>query len=285
MKGILIFIAAAVLLLFLLFLCSTLERRRLVIRKQSLHLSQLPQAFDGLRLVQLSDLHKQVYPHGERKLLQAVQACQPDMIVITGDLVSRTVTDFSERQELLMHLRQIAPVYLCLGNHEWDMQPQQIADYRAMIAAAGCELLENQTISFHRGAGTCYLAGASLRIGIYHNADFQYQNLETYSSEDLTHDIGSRKGCTILLAHSPFPAESYFAWGADLTLSGHVHGGIVRIPGIGGLLSPERKLFPKYSKGLYTKDGKYLYVNCGIGKLRLGNPPEVTMLELHSKWN
>lgn len=88
-----------------------------------------------------------------------------------------------------------------------------------------------------------------------------------------------------LLAHSPFPAESYFAWGADLTLSGHVHGGIVRIPGIGGLLSPERKLFPKYSKGLYTKDGKYLYVNCGIGKLRLGNPPEVTMLELHSKWN
>ena len=98
MKGILIFIAAAVLLLFLLLLCSTLERRRLVIRKQSLHLSQLPQAFDGLRLVQLSDLHKQVYPHGERKLLQAVQACQPDMIVITGDLVSRTVTDFSERQ-------------------------------------------------------------------------------------------------------------------------------------------------------------------------------------------
>ena len=67
------------------------------------HPFRLPQAFDGLRLVQLSDLHKQVYPHGERKLLQAVQACQPDMIVITGDLVSRTVTDFSERQELLMH--------------------------------------------------------------------------------------------------------------------------------------------------------------------------------------
>ena len=208
MKGILIFIAAAVFLLFLFFLCSMLERRRLVIRKQSLHLSQLPQAFDGLRLVQLSDLHKQVYPHGERKLLQAVQACQPDVIVITGDLVSRTVMDFSERQELLTHLRQIAPVYLCLGNHEWDMQPQQIADYRAMIAAAGCELLENQTVSFHRGAETCYLAGASLRIGIYHNADFQYQDLETYSPEDLTHDIGNRRGCTILLAHSPFPAES-----------------------------------------------------------------------------
>lgn len=259
-----------------------LEQKRLVIRQQTLLLSSLPDAFDGFRVVQLSDLHKRVYPHGEQRLLQAVEQCNPDIIVITGDLVSRHVTDFTERKALLTALRQMAPVYLSLGNHEWDMQPQQMADYRDMIAEAGCLLLQNETIALQRNGAVCNLAGASLRIGIYHNETFQYRDLEHYTAADLTKDIGTRKGCTILLAHSPFPAESYFAWGADLTLSGHVHGGIVRLPILGGLLSPERRFFPRYSKGLYEKDGRYLYVNCGIGKLRIGNPSEVAVITLRS---
>ncbi len=259
-----------------------LEQKRLVIRRQTLLLSSLPDAFDGFRVVQLSDLHKRVYPHGEQRLLQAVEQCNPDIIVITGDLVSRHVTDFTERKALLTALRQMAPVYLSLGNHEWDMQPQQMADYRDMIAEAGCLLLENEMIALQRNGAVCNLAGASLRIGIYHNEAFQYRDLEHYTAADLTEDIGTRKGCTILLAHSPFPAESYFAWGADLTLSGHVHGGIVRLPIVGGLLSPERRFFPRYSKGLYEKDGRYLYVNCGIGKLRIGNPSEVAVMTLRS---
>lgn len=189
---------------------------------------------------------------------------------------------FTERKALLTALRQMAPVYLSLGNHEWDMQPQQMADYRDMIAEAGCLLLQNETIALQRNGAVCNLAGASLRIGIYHNETFQYRDLEHYTAADLTKDIGTRKGCTILLAHSPFPAESYFAWGADLTLSGHVHGGIVRLPILGGLLSPERRFFPRYSKGLYEKDGRYLYVNCGIGKLRIGNPSEVAVITLRS---
>ena len=260
-----------------------LEQKRLVIRQQTLRLSSLPDAFDGFRMVQLSDLHKRVYPHGERRLLQKVQQCQPDIIVITGDLVSRYVTDFTERTALLTALRQIAPVYLSLGNHEWDFQPQQMADYRAMVEQSNCVLLENETVALQRNEAVCYLAGTSLRIGIYHDAAFQYRDLESYTAADLTADLGERKGCTILLAHSPFPAESYFAWGADLTLSGHVHGGIVRLPVIGGLLSPERRFFPQYSKGLYEKDGRYLYVNCGIGKLRLGNPSEVAVITLQSE--
>ncbi|MDO4155696.1 MAG: metallophosphoesterase [Oscillospiraceae bacterium] len=260
-----------------------LEQKRLVIRRQTLRLPSLPDAFDGFRVVQLSDLHKRVYPHGERRLLQKVQQCQPDIIVITGDLVSRSVTDFTERTALLKVLRQMAPVYLSLGNHEWDMQPQQMAAYQAMVKQSGCVLLENETVTLQRNGMVCYLAGASLRIGIYHDAVFAYRDLESYTAADLTADLGERKGCTILLAHSPFPAESYFTWGADLTLSGHVHGGIVRLPIIGGLLSPERRFLPQYSKGIYEKDGRYLYVNCGIGKLRLGNPSEVAEITLRSE--
>lgn len=260
-----------------------LEQKRLVIRQQTLRLPSLPDAFDGFRVVQLSDLHKRVYPHRERRLLQKVQQCQPDIIVITGDLVSRSVTDFTERTALLNALRQMAPVYLSLGNHEWDMQPQQMAAYQAMVKQSGCVLLENETVTLQRNGMVCYLAGASLRIGIYHDAVFAYRDLESYTAADLTADLGETKGCTILLAHSPFPAESYFTWGADLTLSGHVHGGIVRLPIIGGLLSPERRFLPQYSKGIYEKDGRYLYVNCGIGKLRLGNPSEVAEITLRSE--
>ena len=260
-----------------------LEQKRLVIRQQTLRLPSLPDAFDGFRVVQLSDLHKRVYPHRERRLLQKVQQCQPDIIVITGDLVSRSVTDFTERTALLNALRQMAPVYLSLGNHEWDMQPQQMAAYQAMVKQSGCVLLENETVTLQRNGMVCYLAGASLRIGIYHDAVFAYRDLESYTAAGLTADLGERKGCTILLAHSPFPAESYFTWGADLTLSGHVHGGIVRLPIIGGLLSPERRFLPQYSKGIYEKNGRYLYVNCGIGKLRLGNPSEVAEITLRSE--
>jgi predicted MPP superfamily phosphohydrolase len=256
-------------------------QKRLCIRRQTVALPALPAAFDGVRLVQLSDLHHRVYPNGEQQLLQAVRCCEPDWIVITGDLVSRDMTDFTERQQLLTALRAIAPVYLCLGNHEWDFQPKPAAAYRQMIVEAGCQLLDNTTVCLQRGESVCYLAGASLRIDLYHDAHFRYRNLASYTEADLTADLGTRQGCTILLAHNPLPAETYFAWGADLTLSGHVHGGVVRLPFIGGILSPERKLFPKYSKGWYGKDGKWMYVNCGIGKFRLGNPPEVTQITLH----
>ncbi len=279
MKYILILLAALIVGVGLI----VLEQKRIVIRRQTLRLPSLPDAFDGFRVVQLSDLHKRVYPHGERRLLQKVQQCQPDIIVITGDLVSRSVTDFTERTALLKALRQIAPVYLSLGNHEWDMQPQQMAAYQAMVKQSRCVLLENETVTLQRNGMVCYLAGASLRIGIYHDAVFAYRDLESYTAADLTADLGERKGCTILLAHSPFPAESYFTWGADLTLSGHVHGGIVRLPIIGGLLSPERRFLPQYSKGIYEKNGRYLYVNCGIGKLRLGNPSEVAEITLRSE--
>ena len=89
-------------------------------------------------------------------------------------------------------------------------------------------------------------------------------------------------GCTILLAHNPLLLDTYAAWGADLVLCGHVHGGLIRLPLAGGLLSPERKFFPKYDKGLYEKAGTKMYVSGGIGKPRFWNPPEINLLYLKS---
>ena len=88
-----------------------------------------------------------------------------------------------------------------------------------------------------------------------------------YTAADLENDLGRRRGCTVLLAHNPLLLDSYTGWGADLVLCGHVHGGLVRLPFLGGVLSPERRFFPKYDKGLYEKDGTKMYVSGGIGKL------------------
>ena len=109
-----------------------------------------------------------------------------------------------------------------------------------------------------------------------------YMNLTAYGNdsvnETLTHLLGTCRENTVLLAHNPLWFRSYAKWGAALTLSGHVHGGAVRLPLIGGLLSPERAFFPPYDKGYYT-DGRHdMIVSGGLGKLRLFNPPEICLI-------
>ena len=86
----------------------------------------------------------------------------------------------------------------------------------------------------------------------------------------------------ILLAHNPVYFDTYAAWGADLTLSGHLHGGIIRIPGIGGLITPQAQLFPKYDRGLISVNGKYMVVSAGLGEhtvpIRIFNPPQLILI-------
>ena len=88
---------------------------------------------------------------------------------------------------------------------------------------------------------------------------------------------------TLLLAHSPLALDTYAAWGAELVVSGHVHGGMIRLPVVGGLLSPERKLFPAYSRGHYRQGHTDLIVTGGIAKPRLFNPPELRIITLQGK--
>lgn len=144
-------------------------------------------------------------------------------------------------------------------------------------------LLQNQTISLEMpGSVPLYLAGADLAYGVYRDENRKFRNLQPYTAADLENDLGRRRGCTVLLAHNPLLLDSYAGWGADLVLCGHVHGGLVRLPFLGGVLSPERKFFPKYDKGLYEKDGTKMYVSGGIGKPRLCNPPEISVIHLKS---
>ena len=152
-----------------------------------------------------------------------------------------------------------------------------------MAEQAGCHPLRNETVPLEKsGCSPLYLAGAELAYGIYRDDNRGFRHLQLYTADDLTQALGTRQGCTVLLAHNPLLLDSYAGWGADVVLSGHVHGGMVRLPFVGGVLSPERRFFPKYDKGLYEKGGTKLYVSGGIGKPRLFNPPEINMIYLNS---
>jgi hypothetical protein len=213
------------------------------------------------------------------RLVKLIRKESPDVIVCTGDLVSRNQTNFNNAKSLIKEVSKVAKVYYILGNHELEIIYGDYEKLTEYFKSFGATLLDNQKVTL---AEHTQLWGVTIPTPCYHNNDHKYDNLYHYTQLDIQSDLGNPnpKDYNILLAHNPFFFDSYSQWGADLTLCGHVHGGIVRLPFINGLLSPERKLFPKYSGGLYSMGSNNMVVSRGLGKLRLFNPPEVSVITL-----
>lgn len=269
-------------LLFLLVLLADLfiERFLLLTRCEIIPLKELPREFDGLRILQISDLHHRTFGKDNSRIIKRVQKIKPDLIAITGDLVSRDQRDFTAIGRFCKALTDTAPVYFVPGNHELDLPAKVQETYLKTLQGAGVIVLQNTSRLLKKGKGILSLTGTTLDTSVYRDAHFRYDHLNPFSKEELVQLIGERQRCTVLLAHNPLIAQVYADWHADLVLSGHVHGGVVQLPFIGGVLSPERKFFPRYSKGLYRIGCTKLYVSAGLGKLRLWNPPEIHLLTL-----
>lgn len=224
------------------------------------------------RTVQISDLHKRCFGTHQMRLLHKTESLEPELIVITGDLISRTERDFTETARLLRGLCSIAPVLAVPGNHEADLPPTLYTEYRQTVRESGAVYLENQTVLLN---GIPF-AGLSLPPTYYRGGGrFGFAGKKQVTVGTLHRRLGFCAPNTVLLAHNPLWFPAYAEWGAALTLSGHVHGGAVRLPLIGGILSPERCFFPKYDKGYYTDGTHAMIVSGGLGKLRLFNPPEL----------
>lgn len=245
-----------------------------------LTVSQYQIAVPGLpRLVQISDLHRRQFGRGQQRLIRTVAELKPELIVITGDLISRTVTDYRDTARLLKRLRALAPILMVYGNHELDLSPVHETEYRAMLARCGVRLLENESIRY----GAVTFAGLTLTGAHYCGGGrFGSRPERPCTAEEITEALGAAAENTVLLAHNPLYFPAYAQWGARLTLAGHVHGGIVRLPLLGGILSPERRFFPRYDKGLFRENGAEtdaeMVVCGGLGKLRLFNPPQVCLI-------
>lgn len=243
----------------------------LVIRREKLG--------SGVKIVHLSDLHKRTFGIHNRRLCSKVRAEKPDIIIFSGDLVSRSEKDFSNAEMTLRELCSIAPVYMIYGNHEQSIYEENVPKFENMLARNSQILLKNGHADVKIGDRELKIYGLLDNYCIYKKND-SYRDLDNVSAEDVEKLLGHcPDGEVLLIAHNPFFGEAYAEWGATYTFSGHVHGGTVRIFGK-AMLSPERKFFPKNSKGVYSIGSMKLLVSAGLGKFRIFDPAEIVVYEI-----
>lgn len=249
----------------------------------------IPKEFDGYKILHLSDLHKKTYGNKGEYLVYTCEDLSPDVIMFSGDLFSRNESIFALKNKVPMMsgLNKIAPLYYVWGNHEVEV-PDKAKLLSSRLSEEGITVLRNEKIRLYKGNSYINLYGLELPRMFYRNDDGTYDDLPRVTNEEISKRLGraEENKYNILLTHMPMPFKEYAEWGADLTLAGHVHGGIIRIGNI-GLLSPERKFFPKYSKGLYhikTHRGhSQMEVSAGLGKFRLNNPQMISLCILRRK--
>ena len=234
----------------------------------------LPPAFDGLRIVELADLHGRVFGRGSRRLLAAVRRAEPDLICIDGDLFDEH-TDLAMLPPLLRGLCAIAPVYYVTDNHEWRVPG--LRGILAQMRACGVTVLQDDWRVLRRGEDALIVAGTDDPCG----------PAERKTPAELIADIRAEAGeaaFLLLLTHRNDQLPQWSALGVQAVLAGHCHGGVVRLPFVGGLFGTDRRLFPAWDAGLYRQGETALYVSRGLGytnvHFRLFNRPEVAVIVL-----
>ena len=243
-----------------------------------LFFESLPPQFDGLRVAELSDLHGRSFGKNNVRLLRTLQKARPDMICICGDLFDEK-TDLTMLEPLLTGLTDIAPVYYVTGNHEW--QVKNLREILKKMRAWGVTVLENEGRVLSRGGAEMVVAGVHDPCGPY--------DMKTPAA--LVRELRSTQGndFILMLSHRNDELAMWSQLGVQLVLSGHCHGGVVRLPFVGGVFGTRRELFPEYDAGVYRQDGTTLFVSRGLGytnvHFRLFNRPHVPIMILRSGKN
>lgn len=239
------------------------------------------------KIIFLSDLHNRMYGEENERLLESIRNQHPDLILIGGDmLVRKDGNSYDKTVHFLAKLPGICPVYCANGNHEQklkelpDKYEQSYEEYKKALTASGIHMLENASETVKLEEVPVKLSGLEIPLGAY--ARFGRKEL---SLKEITDRIGEHgDDYQILLAHHPGYMKEYLAYGADLILGGHYHGCVVQLPWIGGVISTNFTLFPKYSGGIYPEGEQTAVVSRGLGThsvpLRLWNWPELIVLEL-----
>lgn len=239
------------------------------------------------KIIFLSDLHNRMYGEENERLLESIRNQHPDLILIGGDMLVRKDGNFYDKTvHFLAKLPGICPVYCANGNHEQklkelpDKYEQSYEEYKKALTASGIHMLENASETVKLEEVPVKLSGLEIPLGAY--ARFGKKEL---SLKEITDRIGEHgDDYQILLAHHPGYMKEYLTYGADLILGGHYHGCVVQLPGIGGVISTNFTLFPKYSGGIYQEGEQTAVVSRGLGThsvpLRLWNWPELIVLEL-----
>lgn len=250
----------------------------------SVYSDRLPAAFDGYRIAQVSDLHNAEFGNDNEMLIQMLKDSNADLIVLTGDLVDSSHTDFDVAVRFAEKAVQMAPTYYVTGNHEaWLGQAYDMLENR--LEQIGVEVMREEAVYVEQDGDRILLLGID-------DPEFYEREATEYDGgasriQDVIDGLRYREDeYTIVLSHRPELFDAYVDAKVDLVFSGHAHGGQFRLPIIGGLVAPGQGLFPSYDSGLYSQDITCMVVSRGLGNsvipLRICNRPEVVVVELHS---
>lgn len=245
-----------------------------------------PKLKKSLRLVMLSDLHNVQYGRDNEQLLKAIEAQLPDCVVLAGDMITAKKHEKYDRTlDLLRRLSDQYPVYYAYGNHEQKLlcNRERFGDLGERFEKELGKTKVRPLHNLHSVLKENNVALYGLEIGQEFFKRFEKKPMPEGYLEQLLGSPDSSAYC-VLLAHNPDYFLEYAAWGAELVLSGHVHGGIVRLPGLGGVISPAMRFFPKYDGGLFEEGKSHMVLGRGIGthspNVRMFNPAELVVVEL-----
>ena len=252
------------------------SRDELEISRYEVASSKLSESFDGFTIVQLSDLHGAQFGEDGTELVDKVRELAPDIIALTGDFVTDE-GDLEAEEKLAPRLTEICPVYFVSGNHEFGSG--LAAEVRNIMESAGVKYLSNEYLTICRGEDHILLGGVEDP-----NA---YADMLTPEELAQKMNEASPSAFKILLGHRNYWMEKYPELPVDLVLCGHAHGGLVRIPGVGGLIGTDRHLFPDFVDGEFNNGNYTMIVSRGLGNSvpipRIFNRPEIVCVTLRAE--
>lgn len=246
---------------------------------------KIPRSFDGYRILHLSDLHNSNYGINNDLLIEKINKLNPDLIFYTGDMVDERSPNSTSFLTLASALSEKYPAYYITGNHEERLREEDKNKLLGEIKNMGITILDNERVSLKRDHDEVNLYGLNLESK-YYRRTFNKSTKELQLRKDNIEAILGVKeaGYSMMLTHNPLYFEAYSDYGADLIFSGHVHGGLIRLPIIGGLLSPDRFFNPKYDRGMFENKESKIIASPGLGgiKFRFFNRPMIYMVILES---
>lgn len=259
----------------------TWQNNAIVVSKHNYINNKILKNFSGFKILHISDFHNKNF-HG--KLISKIVEINPDIIVITGDLIDRRKTDLNVAEEFIKSITKIAKTYYVSGNHE--QLSIHYTKLKEILYKHGVVNLDDKYIKINNRDKKIGITGVAAPVLL--RGDKEENNNDKHIKKILQKlTENSNTNFNILLAHRPEQIHIYKEFDFDLVFSGHAHGGQIRIPFIGGILSPDQGLFPKYSQGIHKEGPTSMVVSRGLGNslfpFRIFNRPELVVVELKNE--
>jgi len=297
-------------IIVILLIWSAVEQKFFTVTSHTVASDRLPQKMDGISFVVLADLHDMNFGRNNIRLAREIDRLAPDFILVAGDLIDKSRKPYpGNAYKLLEHLAGKYRIYYAYGNHEQKLekyaQEDLSADKKELYASwnefkdrlkkLNVIFLDNSYAIYNKENDIIRIYGVSIGEEFFAKRKIPVMKKEYLASllgnnntnNNYNNSHNSNNHFKLLIAHNPEHFHEYISWGADLTVSGHLHGGMMRLPGLGGVISPQVKFFPKYYSGCFEDNGRYMIVSRGLGTHsympRLFNVPELIHVRLKAK--